>query len=339
MRWVVLKEKRIHIAVMFILVVAALVRFSYLNEVIVDDAVRGDAIEYYSIAYNLHHFGVYSSVLTDGATPIPDAKRTPGYPLFLYSILRSSASFDYFVKTVYLAQAILSIFTVLLVFQLARQFVGYGMSVAISILVAINPHIVALEANMLSETLFTFSLMVSLLIHERAIRTSSFAYYAMAGGMYGIAAVVRPSAVLLVPFIVCCYLILLAIRDREKLVSSFKYLVVFGFVFLLAQTPFAIRNTITFGAPFMESDRAWDNILLGTYPEFTHEGGIYGYPSRDDPLYKEMFEDKGRALEILLDRVKASPAEYAAWYSYGKLWGMWQWDTSPGGLLMSTSTR
>ena len=80
-RWIVL------VSIIAIVAVALELRLQAALETDVNGRLRADAGDYFMSAYNLRLHGVYTSSrasLADaGAKLVPDAVRTPGYPLFL----------------------------------------------------------------------------------------------------------------------------------------------------------------------------------------------------------------------------------------------------------------
>ena len=117
---------------LLILALAALVQFTVVARSQSEMPMVSDAADYFSYAYNLKHFGVYSNALTWAGEPppggvLPDALRSPGYPLFLLAIPGLDAS-DAYLHRVELVQAALGVLSVWLVFLIGAHFLSPGWS-------------------------------------------------------------------------------------------------------------------------------------------------------------------------------------------------------------------
>ena len=70
-----------------ILCLSAFVQSNVVSRTVIDYPLRADAGEYFAYAFNLKHFGVYSSAKTWATpretAPARDKMRSPGYPIFL----------------------------------------------------------------------------------------------------------------------------------------------------------------------------------------------------------------------------------------------------------------
>ena len=316
----------------FLFILALAIRIEYLSVVQHDQPIRGDAVEYFSYAYNLYHLGIYSSTLPTSEKITPDAARSPGYPLFITPLFYGAESISSFLNRVFLLQAIIGGLTVVLSFFLFKLFFGYCVSAVFSLLIVFNPQLIAIGANLLSETLFTFLLIAAVLLHCIGLQRGSLLLWAAAGLMYGVSASVRPSALFLGPFIVFIHCGYHYVYKHYLTHRQDWGIGLFLFCFVLMQVPFFVRNVIAIDTPLAEGDRAWGNFVLGSYPNFLHQGGTHvGYPRIDDPLFNEMVANKELAVAVLFERIQAQPLTYLQWYTIGKLIAMWQWDMAPGG--------
>jgi hypothetical protein len=154
-------------ALMVLVAVALSVRVTYLENSETHNPLRADAREYFSTAYNWTAYGVYSADRYKPAAmqPAQRAIRPPAYPAYLIPFLKSATSIGEFVSDVRFSQALLSTLSVVLTFVLARVI---GLNVLLSffsaLFMALCPHLVALDGYVLSESLFVFLLLSSLLV-------------------------------------------------------------------------------------------------------------------------------------------------------------------------------
>ena len=70
-------------AIILIAAAAGYLRLGVVTGTVIDTPVRADAADYYYYAYNLSHYGIYSRTPAGQDNPVPDAVRSPGYPLFI----------------------------------------------------------------------------------------------------------------------------------------------------------------------------------------------------------------------------------------------------------------
>lgn len=151
--------------VAFIIAIFAFIfRVSYNETTIVDSPIRADAASYVVYAFNLSEHGVFSKDRNSN-NPEPDAFWAPGYPLFLAAIIKTvGTDFDKFYPSVLYIQAFLGALTVGLVVILGSLFLPlWGASIA-GILTTFSPHLVSMGGYVLTETLFSFFLMLSIFL-------------------------------------------------------------------------------------------------------------------------------------------------------------------------------
>ena len=132
--------------------------------------VRSDAADYVSYAYNMTMFGVYSRTLTifqkNAEIPEPDAVRNPGYPLMLIPFLREWPSQKAYYQ-ILIFQAILSTLTIALIYSACRTFLPYPLAIGAAVLTAISPHLINMNVYLLTESLYSFLLVLSLWVVSR----------------------------------------------------------------------------------------------------------------------------------------------------------------------------
>lgn len=155
-----------YIVVVAILLVGFYLRLAMVSEIQIDTPFRADARQYTAYAYNLSKHRVYSldfNGLIDKQhiAPSPDALRTPGYPLFLF-LFTGSKNLDQFAVNVFYFQAILSAITIAVVYVLGRTLLSVLGAAIAAALTAISPHLINLNIYLLTETLFTFVLVLTI---------------------------------------------------------------------------------------------------------------------------------------------------------------------------------
>src|SRR3989344_4320342 len=175
--------KTIHIprhvyVLMAILLVSFDLRIESVNNTVVDTPIRADAREYVLYAHNLKNYAVYSRSDTftiDGqANPVPDAKRAPLYPLFIALFLDNPPTAGN-VTAIIRVQAVISTLTI-------------PLALTASALTAISPHLVTMNIYLLSETLFCFLVVLTILLIVSTTEKSGAVKPALAGLALGAAA-------------------------------------------------------------------------------------------------------------------------------------------------------
>ncbi|MBK8900841.1 MAG: glycosyltransferase family 39 protein [Anaerolineaceae bacterium] len=185
-----LKENRFNWAVIGVVILALLVRVTYvllaprIDPIIQQQPLYGDASGYHLLAVNL----LKGLGLTwDGQ--IPTSFRMPGYPAFLafiYGLTRPDP------EPVRLVQAVLGALTCIPTFALAERLGGRKTAVLAGLGVALHPIMIYMTAWLYSETLFFLLLWSGLWVLVRSFDNSSLLQAALAGLFVGAATLVRP---------------------------------------------------------------------------------------------------------------------------------------------------
>ena len=249
-------------------------RVEMVRHTTVERAIRADARDYYTYAVNLWLHGVHSLGDPRNPEPLPDARRNPGYPLFLQLFVElppTSATLN----RVAMAQALLSAATVLLAFGLYRSFLAPPLALTAALLTALSPHLVAMNVYLLTESLVTLFLVAGAWcaagLDGRKRGYAGWARPLGAGLLFGCAALVRPGLPLLPLALASALLALFGWRRGLRTGA----IVVAGFS--LAYGPWVIRNAMDHVAP---SDVIARTLQHGMYPELMYRGDPATYPSQ-----------------------------------------------------------
>jgi 4-amino-4-deoxy-L-arabinose transferase-like glycosyltransferase len=181
---------------LFLLIVIAIsMRVIFLYPVLKNPelSIHNDTSSYEKIAENLISGNGYSHC--ESAIYYTDVIRTPTYPFFLatlYSCIHHSN------KPVVLIQILLGVFTVIMIYYLSRSIFTERIGFISGLLVGIDGHLITYNGVLTTETLFTFLLvLVLLLVYSK----KKMAIYFL-GPLLTLWILTRPIALYLIPFII-----------------------------------------------------------------------------------------------------------------------------------------
>ncbi len=164
-------------------------------------------------------------------------KRTPGYSLFIAGLFRLAGPS---LEAVVVAQHLLGVATALAAYGLARVLAGWPAGLLAGLATAASGSALVYEHVILSETLFTLLLTVGIWMMVVALRRRNPGWPAVAGVLAGIAALVRPIGLVLLPILPVLSVLVLR---RRALVASGWYLA----AFTVALAPWVARNVLVHG--------------------------------------------------------------------------------------------
>jgi 4-amino-4-deoxy-L-arabinose transferase-like glycosyltransferase len=179
--------------------------------------------------------------LATGQYP-PTAYRTPVYPLFLSFIFGVAGPS---LQAVVAMQSLLGVLNVWLAWELGRRLLTPQAAIAGAMLLAISPEGFAGGFYILTETLFTFLLLTSLLFLIKACQTGAKSSFAISAALMATAALCRPIALLLP---VCIVGILFA-APNLRWFEAIKRSLIYALVFAAVLAPWVFRNWTSLGAP------------------------------------------------------------------------------------------
>jgi 4-amino-4-deoxy-L-arabinose transferase-like glycosyltransferase len=291
------------ILVLFVIAVVLRVSGIYISE---EDGFGVDTREYLSLAQNIHFHGAFSfgqahpwgiRPSLDSAGPyMPTAARAPLYPLTIASLWWSNEAP---ILKIQILQAILGGLTVILVYLISIRLTNRKVGLTAALLAALSPLSIITTSSVMSETLFTFLLILGIWLWSLQRGVS-------AGITFGLAALTRP---VMLPFIILIALLALFFNFNRRLHTKI------AFFALLTLAPWTIRNAVTFDSFIPIQTYGWGaNLLLGTI-EVPYGTGGYVWESfntdkdfeaskRSEPT--EAGAEK-KMLQIALSRIKTDP--------------------------------
>ena len=169
----------------------------------------------------------------------PTATSPPAYPLFLAALY---GTFGYSLRAVRIGLAVVDVLGCGMWFLAARRWFGRERAILTTIVLAFSPYLMYPILAGAGDTLFVAAHAILLWLVGRSLDRPSPARFALPGFMVGLAALCRPTALLL-PFALLPA-ILVALRGKRvrRTVLSAAFLA----AFVLTLTPWTVRNAVQF---------------------------------------------------------------------------------------------
>lgn len=193
---------------------------------------KSDLDVYDALARNL--LAGHGYVLEPGGAPL--LWRPPVYPMFLAAVWGLAG--DENLTALMVAQGLVDAGSAVLALALGRRLFGSVAGVLAALIFVAYPLSVYYTLRVMSEPLFTFTLMVAAVGLERALRDPHWRWYALLGFAGGLNALVRPAGSFLP---VLCALWLAFVHRRER-ARSIRHAVVLLAAFALTIVPWTGRN-------------------------------------------------------------------------------------------------
>jgi hypothetical protein len=334
------------IAVAGVVAIAFLLRWYYVVTAMVVDPIRGDAVQYYSYAWNLLNHHVFSMANPGAELVPPDSYRAPGYPLLLAAWMALVDDFDLWFAGVVLTQCVLGALTAGMTILLARFWLPLGWSVLAGLLAAVWPHSITVTAYPLSETLFGFLAIVSMLLYGLMLKRRTPVVAVSAGLCLGLATLVNPT---LLPMVLLLPLMAFLRGDATR-----RLLLTFALCASLLPAAWEVRNAMLPTSASASRDRALQTLVIGSWPAFTaawrEVAGVEPDRARDIPVADKesrassgkqtlaLVEQEQQAMQrspsdgfaMLGNRFVADPLIYLEWYLIQKPASFWGWNIQIG---------
>ncbi|MFT5395670.1 MAG: 4-amino-4-deoxy-L-arabinose transferase-like glycosyltransferase [Gammaproteobacteria bacterium] len=310
--------------VIIVIAITCYLRLGVISNTIVDEPIRADAYQYYNYAYNLKYFGTYSESKIGQEKIVPDSIRAPGYPVFLVPLIEWPPT-DAMLLKINLYQAILGVFTVLFAWLIYKRMMSYRYALIAAFLTAISPHLVSFTVYLLTETLFTFLLVLSvwlvLIAHEKKHLALTF----LAGVLIAFCALTRPT----LNYFIILVIIFIVFQCGHR--QGVKYALSMLIGFILVFFPWTIRSMIVQNNVPSKS-LIINTIHHGMYPDFIYQGieESKGFPYRFDPDGSKISANFKSLLAELSERFHNETWRHTSWFLLGKPIALFSWEILNG---------
>ncbi|MCU6709058.1 glycosyltransferase family 39 protein [Paenibacillus sp. J5C_2022] len=292
------RSKIVPIVLIAILLLAAYLRIDFVRSVA--HVMPHDSINYDLMVRQLLEQGVYAYKDTS-----PNARVTPGYPLFMAAIYWLS---DYQqndpLPWVRMVQVMLSLLSVWMIYSITRRLSNAAGGLIAAFLAAIYPPFVWANGAILTEVLGIFLLLGHVWAQLRVYRAPTLLSALASGILLGLTVLVRPE---FLPLIAVNYLFYWLWKRNAKEVLKLLALSIIGLALVLM--PWWIRNAVTL-----------DEWVLTATQSNPFKAGTYPYKNYDDGMVDEAGKTE---MEVAVERLKTGfstqPWLFIKWYTVGKL--------------------
>ncbi|MDQ0113629.1 glycosyltransferase family 39 protein [Paenibacillus harenae] len=239
----------------------------------------------------------------------PNAKVTPGFPLFLAGIYKAVdyKQHDPFPYVRYI-QVLLSLATMAFIFRLAYRQLGRSQALIALVLAAVYPPFVYANGAILTEVLATFLLVLYVTLQLRSYEKLSLPWSLAAGAALGALVLTRPEFLPVALLFVVFYGWKLK-QSRKKVLTVFGMTML---VFAVLMSPWWVRNMVTFDK-FILLSTMENPLYAGTFEYKNYENTIVPIHAKAEDSQTEV------AKERIIYGFKHFPLTFLGWYTVGKL--------------------
>jgi 4-amino-4-deoxy-L-arabinose transferase-like glycosyltransferase len=302
---------------LFVLVVALALRLGFAVGVAgLDSAPGPDEARFHALAVSIAEEAGYLD-----ASGRPTGLDPPGYPAFLSGLYRLFGP-GYDVARI--AQAVLGVLVVLLVFSIARRHFGAGAALVAATITALDPLLVGASGTAHSGTLYTVTMLYGLRVLPRPSNRDGDASRGLFGAVILALAALVQSPGLAMAVAVGLGVLLLARGDVSMRVAQTTLL---ALVLAAVLLPWAFRNQTTFGRWVGLSTGGGVSLYQGNNPRAAGDKT----PPAELPHWDSLSRlDEGardreaRRLALAFVRENRGDLPRLAWR---KLERFWRWDT------------
>lgn len=242
---------------------------------------------------------------------------TPVFPIFVATIFRIFGSGFVGLQAARIAQAVLSSFTLLYIYLIAKHMFDSKTSVAATFIAAFYPPNIVTVGYFLTETVFAFLLYALIYHFICATRQDKIAPYICCGMIWGVATLCRP-VIALLPGVFYFYEMFIRKVDFRRAFKTGMVMLIAGVVVL---SPWWIRNFAVFGEFIPLSESSGNPMLQGTY---------INYDQSNPTIYKMQPTERAQNKEELrvakkrmAEGFKNNTLAYISWYTLGKTIYLW----------------
>ncbi|MNK21805.1 hypothetical protein D3C87_400720 [compost metagenome] len=285
-------------ALLFVLAFA--LRLVYVFVTSTQSFLEGDAGRYFAMVDQMLSDQIYGYGSEES-----NARVTPGFPLFAYSIYSVFPFTPNVFRWVHILIGAATVFPVCsYVSSVSRPLFGW----LAGLFVAVYPPLIYMTNLFLTETLFIFLLALFFASWQWMMNKPSIWSVTLNAAVLSWAILTRPG---MLPVLVIAVLFLLFTKPIWRMITP--YLLTVGACFL----PWVLRNWIVLDEFTMLASDSGNALLSGAYPFF-----------QENPGYKEMYSlgmsQTQYGVRVILKGFKENFLEYLSWFSFGKLYYMFK---------------
>jgi len=271
---------------------------------------------YFADSFKYHK--IAESVLEGRGIELMGAKAAhePGYPLFLagcYAVFGRSS------LPPRLIQTILGALTCVLIFFLGREVFNEETGRIAGLMSALYPFFIFFDSLILTESLFTFFMVLTLLGLVKLKKTGRWGMGILAGISAGVGSLIRSPFAMYLPFLAPFWLI--SSRRKRRAFLQMGLVLAVG---LMVMMPWGIRNYNVLGHFVLTNTRGGGVLFGGSRPE-AYGGPVFrAFPEEIDRLYRSLGEyEKDQLLRREGIRyIKAEPGRFLK-LAFGKFYRTW----------------
>lgn len=233
------------------------------------------------------------------------SSREPLYSLFLAGIYYL---FGHSYTAVRIVQAILGALVCVVVFQIAKNLFTSKIAVLAGLLAVFSPSLIKISEKLLSENLYTFLLVIAILLILKQTKAKNYKCLALSGITLGLASLTRYVIVFFPFFIVVFMGRSLIPKDYSIKKRVFSTLVLILF-FILPILPWTIRNWAVHHKFIPVVSRTGAGLYYSYFPK---DGKIYGFNIPDENTEKAKLlgsetEESNYLIKLTLKFIKEHP--------------------------------
>jgi len=310
-----------------VIFLALLIRIEYHQKTYIYHPLSGDAYWYVIYSKNLEQHSTFSKQ-DDTEKPVPDSYWAPGYPTFIMLSNQLAKLLDINSYSMLMAsQILIGVLIVLLTYMIGVHFLQRYFALTAAVLAALSPHLISLGNYILTETLFSFFLLLSIYLFIRMIDHMRWYFGILAGIAFGVAYLVNPVIFFAPIFLIAlCYSYLKKIKNMPEIKILLSYMLI---SFMAITIAWSARNYISVtDSQQSTASRAFANLIIGSHRNYYD---LWRANPRDEnnPATLDQAAAQGSIssfLSVLFERIKHNPTDYAKWYFIEKPINLWSWS-------------
>jgi 4-amino-4-deoxy-L-arabinose transferase-like glycosyltransferase len=252
----------------------------------------------------------------------------PGQSFFLAAIY---FIFGYNPQIACIIQALISSLTCIIIYYIGKSILNKKIGIISGLIAALYPTLIVFSGLLFSETLFIFLFSLLTLSLLRIYEERSAKNILIAGVSLGLATLVRPAIIGLLPFILIW--MLLSSPDIKKNLIKFTVIILIAVVII---SPWIIRNYNVHNEFVLVSTNGGVNFWIGNNPEATGTYGSCDWPNVPNSPFLETTDEIKRdrlGYEKGLDFIKENPYEFFI-LSFKKFSHFWRFPFTFSGLYL-----